>query len=440
MTRGWSGTPNAIEGKHPVASHPPLDSFRSSMSADRHLTRHVAVFSTAHAIGIIAPFLTTPYLARTLGPDGWAPVLLAQGIAALVALLPEFGFDLSGTRDLAMHRDRETRARLIGEIHAARLCLIAVAAVVVWGIAQLVPLIGSQPTLVVWTYTAAVTRGCSPLWIFQGAGIPEGAVLLDAGGKLGAALAVFALVHHPEDGWRVLALQSLGATITLLVLGWRAHRLFSPTPITMGGARRALTRGWAVFAFRGASAAYMQANILIVGALASPLAVAVFGGAERVIRAGINLLAPVTQAVFPRVARAVPAGAAANRQALTEAAWMIGGIGLGISLLALVAAGPIIRLLLGPGYEAAIPLLRGLSALPTLIAIGTVLGIHWAIPQGHERYFLGSVLIAGGISLTCAVLLIPRLGAWGMVIGATAAEAWVAGALLARFRRQDGGR
>jgi len=410
------------------------------MSADRHLTRHVAVFSTAHAIGIIAPLLTTPYLARVLGPEGWAPVLVAQGIAALVALLPEFGFDLSGTQDLAVSRDRETRARIVGDIHAARLLLILVAAIVILGLAQLVPLMGSRPSLVLWTLAAAVARGSSPLWVFQGLGIPEGAVLTDAAGKLGAALAVFAFVGSPEDGWRVLALQSIGAGIPLLVLGWRVRRLISPAPLTLTGARRALARSWPVFSFRGASASYMQANILIIAALASPTAVTMFGGAERVIRAGINLLAPVTQALFPRMARAVPAGAEANRRALTEATWLIGGLGLVLSLIALLAAGPLITLLLGPGYEAAIPMLRGLAALPTLIAIGTVLGIHWAIPQGHERHFLGSVLIAGAISLTCAVLLIPRLGAWGMVIGATAAEAWVAGALLQRFRRHGGGR
>jgi PST family polysaccharide transporter len=405
------------------------------MSADRHLTRHVAVFSTAHAIGIIAPLLTTPYLARVLGPEGWAPVLLAQGIASLVALLPEFGFDLTGTRDLAVSRDRETSSRIVGDIYAARLLLIPVAAIVILALTQMVPLIGSRPSLALWTFVVAIARGCSPIWIFQGLGVPEGAVLTDAAGKLGAALAVFAFVVSPEDGWRVLALQSIGAGIPLLVLGWRVRRLITPAPLTLAGARRALARSWPVFSFRGASATYMQANILIIAALASPTAVTMFGGAERVIRAGINLLAPITQAIFPRVARAVPAGAEANRRALTQATRMIGRVGLILSLIALLAADPLITQLLGPGYEAAIPMLRGLAALPTLIAIGTVLGIHWAIPQGHERYFLRSVLIAGAISLTCAVLLIPRMGAWGMVIGATAAEAWVAGALLHRFLR-----
>jgi PST family polysaccharide transporter len=398
----------------------------------------VAVFSSAHAIGIIAPLITTPYLARVLGPDGWAPVLLAQGIAALVALLPEFGFDLTGTRDLAMTTDHDRRAQIISDVHAARLLLVPLAVVVTLGIAAAFPLFGGSPSLVLWTLAAAVGRGCSPLWIFQGAGIPEGAVLADVAGKIGAALAVFILVQGREDGWWVLALQSIGAVVPALFLGWRANRRFAPPRMTIAGARRALARGGTVFSFRGASAAYMQANILIVGALATPLAVTMFGGAERVVRAGINLLSPLTQAIFPRVSRAVPEGPDARRRALREATWMIGAVGLSLSTLMLVGARPIIGMLLGPGYDDAVPLLRGLAALPSLIAVGTVLGIHWAIPQGHERFFLRSVVIAAMISLSSAMILIPRLGAWGMVIGATAAEAWVAGALLVRFRQREG--
>jgi PST family polysaccharide transporter len=409
------------------------------MPADRHLTRHVAVFSTAHAIGIIAPLITTPYLARVLGPDGWGPVLLAQGVAAFVALLPEFGFDLSGTRDLATTTDPAAQARIIADVRSARWVLVPVTALLVLGIALVLPMIGANRLLLVWTFAAVIARGFSPLWIFQGIGRPEGAMLIDVVGKIGAAVAVFALVDGVEDGWRVLALQSAGAALSVSILSWQIRRRYQVPPVSVAGARRALARGWAIFSFRAASAVYMQANVLIVGALASPVALVMFGGAERITRAGINLLAPITQAIFPRVARAVSDGPTASRRALREAMWIIGTIGLTLTLVLLLGARPLIAVLLGDGYGDAVPLLRGLAALPALIAIGTVLGIHWAIPQGHERYLLRNVLVAGAISVVCAMLLIPRLEAWGMVIGATAAEAWVAGALLLRFRRQAEG-
>jgi PST family polysaccharide transporter len=94
-------------------------------------------------------------------------------------------------------------------------------------------------------------------------------------------------------------------------------------------------------------------------------------------------------------------------------------------------------MLLGPSYDAAVPLVRGLAALPTLIGIGTVLGIHWAIPSGRQRVFLRIVVLAGLANLAVATLLVPTWGAWGMVVATTTAEAWVAGALLTLYRRSD---
>lgn len=402
----------------------------------RPLTRHLAVFSTAHAIGILAPLLTTPYLARVLGPAGWGPVVLAQGIVGLVALLPEYGFDLTGTRALATSDDPARRGRQVADVFAARLLLLPIAGGLLLAIAAGLPLLRADLPLIGWSVLAMWARGASPLWVFQGLGDPEGAVAIEVTGRLVAALAVFVVVHQAGDGWRVLALQGVTGALTALVLMWRTRRLLPVGAPSLAGARRALRDGWSVFAFRGASALYMQANIVVVGAVAAPAAVAMYGGAERVVRAGINLFAPLTNALFPRAARAMPAGPDAQRDSLAETTRWIGGLGLVTSLLCLVAARPLVLLLLGPAFTEAIPLLRGLAALPTLIAIGTVLGIHWAIPHGHARPFLRLVLAAGAISLVSATLLIPRIGAWGMVIGATAAEGWVAAGLLLLYRRQ----
>ena len=47
------------------------------------------------------PLITIPYLARVLGPEGWGLVAIFQSLAACLALLMEFGFELSATRQVA---------------------------------------------------------------------------------------------------------------------------------------------------------------------------------------------------------------------------------------------------------------------------------------------------------------------------------------------------
>ena len=407
------------------------------MPVDRTLSRHLATFSGAYAIGVLAPLVTTPYLARALGPTGWAPVLVAQGVTALLVLVLEYGFDLSATQALAGAESEAARAHTIRGVLAARMLLVPIGTLLLLCLSALIPSLGRDARLVGWTLAAAIARGFSPLWIFQGLGSPERAVVVEAAGKAAAAAGVFFVVHRAGDGWRVLALQAATSGITSAVLLRRPSARWGEQPLSFRDGWRVLREGWTVFAFRGAGALYLHANVLLVGALASPVAVAMYGGAERLVRSGINLLAPLTQALFPRVSRAVPHGAAATSTALREAAWILGGAGGLLSLVLLVGARPLVALLLGDAYAPVVPLVRGLAALPTLVAVGTVLGIHWAIPTGRAPRFLRIVLVAGVINLVTAIALIPHLGPWGMIAGATAAEAWVAGALW-RLYRQEG--
>src|SRR5438045_1958410 len=64
----------------------------------RSLTKNAIALFGGQVVGMVAPLIAVPYLARVLGPEGWAPVIVAQGLANWITLVLEFGFDLSGTR------------------------------------------------------------------------------------------------------------------------------------------------------------------------------------------------------------------------------------------------------------------------------------------------------------------------------------------------------
>jgi O-antigen/teichoic acid export membrane protein len=62
--------------------------------------------------------------------------------------------------------------------------------------------------------------------------------------------------------------------------------------------------------------------------------------------------------------------------------------------------------------------------------MGTVFGIHWALPLGHDRPVVLSVVAAGIVNVIGAFLLVPRLGALGMAVAVIAAESTVLLGLL----------
>src|ERR1019366_5835883 len=97
---------------------------------------------------------------------------------------------------------------------------------------------------------------------------------------------------------------------------------------------------------------------------------------------------------------------------------LLGMLGLGLltGLVAFFGAVPLVRILLGPGYEAAVPVLKILAILPVLVALGGALGLHWALPLGYDKVFYRLVLAGGALNIALALVLAPRFGAVGMAI------------------------
>jgi polysaccharide transporter, PST family len=402
------------------------------------LLKNAGVLFAGQSLGLLVPLATIPYLARVLGPDGWGPVLAAQSLGNWLLLVLEFGFELSGTRAVA--RARTAPHTLPGVVHGvqsakALLTLMTLPLVVIAFLA--IPGMRHSPALVAWAVTFAVLRGFSPLWYFQGIERMRGAVAIDAIARALAALGVFFVVHSSADGWWVLALQAFFAALSLALLThWLSRHVGLRLPTARDGART-LRDGWSLFACRAWSGLYIQGNTLILSALAGAPIVAYFGGAERIIRAAINLLQPLTQAFLPRVSFLHAADRRAANHVIRHSLMGIGLFGALMGATALAGAPLLVHLLLGNGYDAAVSVLRILGLLPILVAVNTVLGIYWALPFGHDRAFLAAIVAGGITNVVLAVLFVPRLGAMGMAASAVAAEIVVLCILGTMYLQRD---
>lgn len=401
------------------------------------LAGNVAALYGAHLVGMAVPILTIPYLARVLRPEGWGVVVFAQSFAAWLILVLEFGFDLSGTRAVARVRAADDeRTRVVAGIQGAKALVLVIASAGTGALFFLVPLFRGYPSILFWAWAYAVLRGLSPFWYFLGQERMRTPAVLDAVTKVLAAAGIFVWVHSPADGWRVLALQAGGAGVSLAIMTTWLYREVTPLIPSLALTSATLKDAVGVFIFRASSGLYIQANAFVLGLMTTPQVVAFFGGAEKIVRAAINLLHPLSQALFPRLSLLVVADPIAARRVFR---WCLAGmlaLGLAMGVTAFWAAGPLVALFLGPGYEAAVPVLRILAVLPPVVAVGTVFGIHWALPMGFDRPFYRLVLAGGALNLTLAVVLAPRFGAPGMAFSVVAADVLVSAGLLLLFWSQ----
>ena len=407
--------------------------FHSKLAGD------AVALSAAHVLGLVVPFLTIPYLARILRPEGFGLLLFAQSFGLWLVLVIEFGFDLSGTRIVSRIRGNPTRlAEVVLGVQSAK--MLALLLTIPFAVAAFiaVPLFRDNPIYLLWGFLFAGARGLSPNWYFFGQERMIAPAFLEAGGKVVAAIGVFLLVKIPEDGWRVLALQALGMGAAVAYMTrWMYSEVSWVRPSLRAGFHM-LKKSAGIFVFRGSSGLYMQANAFVLGLLTNPAVVGLFGGAERIIRAGISMLQPLSQAFFPRVSHSVVKDLEEAGRLLWLSLVWIGGLSLIMGATSFLAAPILVNILLGPGYESAVPILRALSVLVPIIGVGTVFGIQWALPWGFELPFSGLVVLAGALNLVLAFLLVPQFGGMGMAWSVVAAEALVACGLVVLFLRKGG--
>ncbi len=408
-------------------------------SAPPPLTHTVGALTLANALGVAAPLLVVPYLARVLGSTAWGAVLLAQALAAWVLLLLEYAADLAGTRAVNSLPPND-QPQVVWGVQAGKLLLVPVALLLLAGATWALPPLRAQPLLAVATAVAAVARGLSPLWAFVARERVRGALLVDATARVAGALGVLLVVRAPHHGWRVLALQGGAAAVATALLWWRLHRQIPPPTGWIHGAWPALRGGRALFAFRALGTVYQHGSLLLLGALAPATMVSAYGAGERLVRAALNLLEPLSRGVLPRLSRWQATGDAAWHTSISMLLQWLGG-GAMLSALAVWLLAPWgVPWLLGAGYGEVVGVVRLLAPLLPLVAVATVLGFYWALPAGHDGLLLRGTAMAGAVNLAVVAALVPRWGARGMAVAVVAAEAVMVVTLARAYarRRRDG--
>ena len=382
----------------------------------------VAMFGTQIATYAF-PLATIPYLARVLGPVHWGMVAFAQALGLYLSMVVEFGFNLSATRRVARARyDQQQLEEIVAGVMGSKV-LLALVSLAIMLVLQHSMQAFRQYGVILWAGAlSGIGQGFSMLWYFQGMERMKMPAAMDMLGKALAAAGIFLFVHSPQDAWKVLGLQCVCYwLVSAILLGITYREIHFRWP-DWKTARGSLRDSAAMFLFRSSVSLYTTANALILGALSTPIAVGFYSGAERLVKAMLNLLTPLTQTLFPRLSRLLTT----DRD---RAVWLarislivVTLSGVLLCLGTLIAAPLIIRIVLGPGYGAAVPVMRVLSLLLPAVAISTVLGMQWMLPLGMDAVYNKIIISAGLLNLLLASLLAAKWQQMGMACAVVLSE------------------
>jgi PST family polysaccharide transporter len=139
-----------------------------------------------------------------------------------------------------------------------------------------------------------------------------------------------------------------------------------------------------MFLFDTAISLYTVANTLILGLFAPPQLVRYYAGAEKINKAFIGLLGPMSQALYPRFSHLVHSSR--DKATLLDRVSFYGYrcSANGVSCFPVGTA--FSAHFVGAWFEPAIPVLRLLSLMIPFIAVGNLLGVQWMLPLGLRSF------------------------------------------------------
>jgi PST family polysaccharide transporter len=389
-----------------------------------HSTKQLAGIYLLAGAGLALPLVTIPYLARVLGPEAWGRVLGAQAVATLLVAIVEFGFSMSGTRRVAQAVARgEGLQAIVGDVLSAKI-VCALAAGIVWlFLLELMPLFRGHQLILAMSLVWGVAGGLTFGWYFQGTGRAVLFFGIESLARLIGVGATFLLVHRPEDEWLALAANAtvvclaLVATFPIVVAeaGW--------PKLTLRGAWNSLLGGGHLAIYVLLEGIYNSSNRVILGFLAGPATVAIYGNAERVTDILNRGCDPASQVIYPIMCREVVTSLPQARRSLWRAVAVLGAaVGAGV-IVTVIGAPLIIALLCGPGYEQSVIVLRLLVLVPLLRAASMAVNNFWALPLNFDRHLAPCVVLAASVAISAAIVLVPQFGALGMAAAAVTSEA-----------------
>ncbi|MEL5850030.1 MAG: oligosaccharide flippase family protein, partial [Candidatus Igneacidithiobacillus chanchocoensis] len=321
------------------------------MSDRKRLLGNMASLFTLQGANYLLPLITLPYLVRVLGPEKFGLIAFAQAFIQYFVVLTDYGFNLSATREVAVHRkDPVKLGAIISSVLLIKIGLMFGGMLLLGILVYFVPTFHSHWALFLVIYLTVLGSTFFPTWLFQGLERMRDITWMNVAARLVTTAAIFLFIRNPSDYLIAAGIQSIPVLLAAVPAWWvlgRKNAFIIARP-GIGDVRAQMSSGWHVFLSTAAINVYTSSNTFVLGLIAGPVAVGYFSAANKVVQAVQGLLTPVTQTLYPHISslahKSQDAALAFIRKVLRGMA--VGGLIL--SLLLYWSAQPIVSLVLGP--------------------------------------------------------------------------------------------
>ena len=257
---------------------------------------------TLQFINYILPLFLIPYLIQTLGMEGFGIYAFIFAIATYGVKFSDYGFDLSATYHISIHKDNKEK---VSEIFSSVLFIKFVLSLLflfflTLGIFTIEKLHDYKEILFL-SYGMLIGNIFLPLWFFQGIEKMRFIMYLNGFLKLSFFLLVILLVNASTDLYLLMLLHSITSFLVGILGLFLALKYFNVTLVSITKKQIIfyLKDGWYIFTSKIAVEFYSTSSTIIAGFFVSPLILGYYAVSVKIMAAIGNLFDPINRVVYP---------------------------------------------------------------------------------------------------------------------------------------------
>lgn len=384
---------------------------------------------------LLIPLITTPYLARVLGPTGVGINAYTNSIIQYFILFGSIGVNLYGNRQIAFVRDNKDKmTKTFYEIFLMRIMTIvlAYAAFLIFLMTT-----GSYHVYYLAQSVSIIAAAFDISWFFMGVENFGVTVLRNFVVKIVTLISIFTFVKSLDDLNIYIMILSLSLLIGNMTLFPNLKRYIGKAKFKNLRIWQHLKPSMVLFVPQIATQIYLVVNKTMLGSMTSVQSAGYFDQSDKMIKMILAVVTATGTVMLPHVANAFMKGEVEKtKQFLYNSFSFVTALSVPMMFGIAAVARKFVPLFFTDKFLAVTPLMMSESVVILLIAWSNALGTQYLLPTNQNGAFTRSVVFGAVVNIIVNIPFIMFWGALGATMSTVLSELAVTGYQLYVLRHQ----
>jgi len=251
------------------------------------------------------PFITLPVITRSLGVTQFGILSIFLAAQQYLVMLVEYGFTLTGARDISRSLEKKEDNIILCEILVCRLLIFIFCSVLVVATYFILIDYGFAGCYIILLFTV-LSSVCNQTHFFIGKEKTGFIVISTSITRVVSILIVVLFVRNKDDIYIAMLAYSINVALPNIISTFYLHYYLKYQTVSKVLVRNILLRfrsGFDIFISNVFTNIYSSLTLIYLGSVKGPTETGYYSSADKLKSAAQGILSPIAQAFFPRISK-----------------------------------------------------------------------------------------------------------------------------------------